>query len=235
MTTSDITALVRTLPVAASIGDETYWSNAVPVILKQVLDEIASSYDFNFVMSEYSSVQTVADQADYNIYGDNYGLRDIISIRLGSDKDVLAKLRPLDADNLLSGGNTLGGVKGWYSFKTTNNGYPVVTLFDTPSSGGDTLYIRYRMKNIPIQAFPDSFGWVIARGVLAWVASGQVVQGQNGPTSFSLQQDAEFRFRQALARMIQRYRSGGADIDMVGVDPHITLTNKRRANLNRVG
>lgn len=236
MTTDDVVNIVQALPTARAIGDDAYWQKAVPAILNPVLDEIASSYDFDFVMREYDDVVTVTSQAEYEVRGENNELRDIVSIRLGSSKKVLTRFRTLDADNYLSGGNTLGSVGAWYVFAVTNTGHPIVTLFDTPTTADVILYIRYRMKTPGIRIFPDSFSNVIALGVLAWLGGSLVFTGQNAMDSRHQGQfNAGFRYQQALKTMINRYRTGGADIDLAGVDPQITTANKLRSDINRVG
>ena len=236
MTTDEVTVIVQALPTARSIGDDAYWQQTVPAMLNAILDEIASAYDWDFVMAEYGTEVTVASQADYDIRGAKNELRDIMSIRLGSAKTVLAKLRTLDADNARSGGGTFGGVKAWYSATLTNDGFPVVTLIDTPSVAGTALWIRYRTKTPQIHNFPDSFANVITLGVMAWVSDGIALSGQNMMNSRHQGQfNAGHRYQQALKNMIARYRTGGSDIDLAGVDPHITLANKRRSDLYGVG
>lgn len=218
MTVSDVSKLLASLPQAREAGNSAYWNSVAPTILEQVLDEIATSYDFDFIMNDYSSVVTVADQSEYNIYGANNDLRDIMSVRYGSTKKVLEKVRTLDADDYLSGGNTVGSVAAWYPFKMNNQGFPIITLFDTPTTAGDALHIRYRMKKVPIERFPPSFGYVIAYGVLAWVS------------------DAHYPlWMKALKKLIKRYETGGKDINIAQVDPHIVDGHNRRANLNRTG
>lgn len=209
--------IVAATPEGKAVGSETFWSQTIDSVLEPVLDKIATVYDFDFLMNEYSDVVTVVNQADYELTGANKDLRDVMNIRLGSDKDVLTKMRTLDADDYRSGGETFDGVQAWYQFKLNSQGYPIITLMDTPSSV-ETLYIRYRKKEISLKDFPDSFSHVIVDGVLGHLS------------------DAKYRrFERSLKQMIKRYRTGGRDINLVGVDPHVTLGHSRRAALNRSG
>lgn len=218
MTNNDVVKIISSMPEARQIGGASYWRVTVPILLPTVLDEIVISYDFDFIMNEYSTVVTVVGQADYEVQGANRDLRDIVSIRYGADKKVLTKLRPLDADDLLSGGATLGATNAWYQFKLTNDGYPIVTLFDAPGSAGDALHVRYRMKDVPVERFPSSFSWVIAHGVLSYINTGH-----------------RLMFERALKKMIKRYKTGGKDINLTQIDPHLVLGHTRRADLTGIG
>ena len=218
MTNDDVVKIISAMPEARQIGDVSYWRVVVPTLLPTVLAEVTVSYDFDFIMNKYSTVVSVAGQADYEIRGANRELRDIVSIRYGADKRVLTKLRPLDADDLLSGGAMLGGTNAWYQFKLTNDGYPIITLFDAPGSAGDAIHVRYRMKDVPVERFPSSFSWVIAHGVLSYINT-----------------DHRLMFERALKKMIKRYKTGGKDINLTQIDPHLVLGHTRRAALNRIG
>ncbi len=218
MTTDQVVKIISSMPEARKIGDDSYWKTVIPYMLQPILDEISVSYDFAFVLDEYSDVTTVADRSEYTMSGRNHTLRDIISIRYGSGYRVLDKLRTLDADDLKSSGSTFGDVAAWCSFKLSDSGFPIVTLFDTPATSGEVLYVRYRMKDVSIDRFPASFGWVIAHGVLSWV-----------------QVDFRPEFIGSLKKMIQRYRTGGKDISLATMDPSITTGNRLRASLNGIG
>ena len=80
------------------------------------------------------------------------------------------------------------------------------------------LYIRYRKKEIGLKDFPDGFSDVIVDGILGYLSDAKRI-----------------RFERSLKNMIRRYRVGGRDISLVGMDPHLSLGNARRAALNRMG
>lgn len=213
-----IKKIIPSTPEGKQIGDETYWSQVIDAVMEPLLDKIATVYDWDFVMKEYSSVTTVADTASYTISGSNYDLRDIVNVRYGSDKKVLSQIRALEADDLLSDGNTLGSVQAWYQYGSDAKGYPIITLVDTPDTTGDALYIRYRKKDISLDDFPDSFSHVFVDGILGYLSDSKYL-----------------RFERSLKQMIKRYRVGGRDINLVGMDPHLSLGNSRRAAQNRIG
>ena len=228
MDNDDVVKVIAAIPEARKLGDEAYWEGVVPALLKQVLDEISCAYDFGFVLKQYSDVVTVVDQADYEIKGDkNYDCRDIVSIRLGTNKKVLTRLRPLDVDGLVSdvSGAIFGSVAAWTEFELSTANYPKITLYDTPKTAGEALHVRYRMKDVPLNRFPESFGYVIARGVLAWL----------GDTQISATETRVGLYRNALKEMIGRYRTGGKDINLAQLDPQIVAGNAQRSSLNQVG
>jgi len=213
VTASDVTKIIAALSEARSIGDEAYWAEVVPLIVPHVANEIANAYDFSFTMSEYSSVVTVANQSDYTLSGTNFNLRDIISIRYGTDKRPLTRLRTLDADDAVYD-RTITEVQYWHEFDTDASGYPVVTLIDTPAVAGEILYVRYRLKDIPLGLFPDGFGYVLVRGVMAF-----------------LRPDKTDAYERALRGMIERYRSGGKEAQIAPIDPHLALGNQQIADV----
>lgn len=213
MTTGDVTRIVAALPEAQAIGDETYWNRVVPLIVPHVADEVINAFDWAFTMNEYSSVETVADQSDYTLSGSNFDLRDIVSIRYGSDKKPLMRLRSLDADDMVYD-TSITAVQYWHEFDTTNDGYPVITLIATPTVAGTALYVRYRLKDVPLKKFPDGFGYVLVRGVMAF-----------------LRPDRTYAYEKALKGMIERYRAGGKDIQIAPLDPHLVLGNNQIADV----
>ena len=227
MKINDVVKVISAMPEARKIGDEGFWAATVPALLNQVLDEIVAAHDFNFALKVYSTVVTIANEPNYEISGTNHDLRDIMSIRFGTNKKILGRWRPLDIDNLVSdvSGSTFGSVAAWSEFELSNGGYPIITLYDTPTTAGDALHVRYRLKDVPIERFPDAFGFVIARGVLAWL----------GDSEISAHQTRIGVYREALDEMISRYRTGGKDINLAQVDPVIVAGHAQRSKLNQVG
>lgn len=213
MTIDALVALVSSLKGARAIGDLAYWEQVVPKIAPLVIDEISNAYDFSFTLADYSTVVTVANQAEYSLSGVNGDLRDVINIRYGTDLRPLTRLRTLDADDLLYD-STITDVWYWYSFDTDNDGNMVATLVATPTVAGTALHIRYRKKDIPLTEFPDGFGFVLARGILGW-----------------LDPEKQFTYDRALKGMIERYRVGGKDAQPAPIDPHLALGNRQISDL----
>ncbi len=193
-----------------------YWKQVIPSYVDLVIEKVVMAYDWDFAMDEYSSVTSVSGTADYTLTGKNNSLRDIVSIRYGTKKTVLSKMRTLDADSALQGNPSLSGVTSYYQALRNAQGFPIVTLVATPASTGDTLFVRYRVKSVPLDRFPSEFDYVIAMGVLAWV----------NPEYMGL-------FERALKGMVKRYSLGGKDYQPVSYDPHIMRTNRKKAALNR--
>jgi len=218
MTVEQLVSIIAATPEGKAVGLKEFWADVMDDVLRPVLNKIATMYDWDFAMAEYSDKTTIASTADYEMTGTNFDLRDIVNIRLGSGKKVLNHRRPAEADGAQSESGTIGGTNSWYSFKTTDDGYPIVTLFDTPSSGGDALHVRYRMKDVPLSRFPGSFDWVIVDGVMGQLSDAK-----------------QARFNRSLKQMIKNYRDGGADVSIVGMDSHIANSNSKSASLNRVG
>jgi hypothetical protein len=217
ITVQDLTKLIATLPEARVINaDHQYWEQMVPTVVSSVLDEITSAYDFDFTLNEYSAT-SVAGTAEYELTGDDYDLRDIAGIRYGSDSTVLQRMRALDAHDLLENDPDLGGVRVWYQSGVNAQGFPKVTLIDTPSTA-ETIKVYYRKRNLELTNFPDDFGYVIARGVLAWVS-----------------QNHRLQFERALKRMIKRHKVGGKDYMMAQPDPHVAVTNRVISDLYGTG
>jgi len=217
ITVENLTKLIATLPEARAINpNEDYWKQMVPTVVSSVLDEITSAYDFDFTLNEYSTT-SVSGQAEYEITGDDYDLRDIAGIRYGTDSTIIQRMRALDAHDLLEGGSNLGAVQAWYQSGVTANGFPKVTLMDTPSSAV-TIKVYYRKKNLELTMFPDDFGYVVARGVLAWVSESH-----------------RLMFEKALKQMIKRHKVGGKDYMMAQLDPHVVHTNRKISDLYGAG
>ncbi len=212
----DIVNVIASLPGSKAIGDKSYWEKVAPSYVNIVLEQVIAQYDWDFIMDEYSDVTSVAGQADYTLKGKNNSLRDIVSIRYGTELTVLSKMRTLDADEALQNTPSLATVSSWYQALRSSQGFPIVTLIATPATTGAILRVRYRVKNIDLSRFPSEFDHVIAYGVLAWV----------DPNLVQL-----FNFQ--LKKMIKRYRVGGKDYQPVSFDPHIMRTNRKKAALNR--
>ena len=226
MKLDDVVKTIASVPEMANIGDKTYWRNTIPSMIQSIIGDMNSDFDFDFTLAEYSSEATVASQTDYEIRGVNNNLRDIQSLRIGDPKRVLRQIRPLDADLVIADINSRTTSSSspvnsdtimWYQHHTTNDGYPIITLVDTPT-GVETLHIRYRLKDLTINNIPDIFLHVVVRGVMAMANPAH-----------------ETMFRQLVKKMVKRYRVGGLDINTVTIDGHIALMNQKISNLNGVG
>jgi hypothetical protein len=216
MTVDSIAQIITAIPEMRVVSaDKDYWISVIGEVVEQVIAEIGTAYDFDFTLKDYGSVTSVADTAAYKLQGRNSDLRDIVAIRYGTE--LLDRIRRIDAYEIQESGASLGGTVAWYQSDLIG-GFPEVTLIDAPGTSGVALNVLYRRRNIELGTIPDEFGFVIAQGVLSW-----------------LRPDRRILFERALKKMIKNHKRGGKDIDLVGVDPHIAMTNNKIADLYGAG
>lgn len=216
MTVDSIARIITAIPEMRAVNaDKDYWIGIIGGIVTQVIAEIGTAYDFDFTLKDYGDVTSVADQASYVIPGKGKDLRDIVAIRYGTE--LLNRIGRIDAYEIQESGGSLGGTVAWYQSGLVGK-FPEITLIDTPTSAGVVLNVLYRRRNIELGTIPDEFGFVIAQGVLSWIRP-----------------DRRILFERALKKMIKNHKRGGKDIDLVGVDPHITMTNNTIAGLYGAG
>lgn len=218
MNTQDIVNVLVGLPESMNVGDLAYWKNKTPSYLRLVLNQVVDAYDWTFSTKSYETQTVTAGRNRYEITGKKNDLRDIINIKYGSNKIVLSKLRPLDADGMLQNNPSISGVNSWYIDSQSSKGFPEIILIGTPIVTGDILYIRYRVKNIPLTQFPSEFNHVIAYGILSWV----------NPAYLPV-------FETQIRKMVKRHSIGGKDYNPAPGDPHIAMTNRRNAVLSSGG
>ena len=216
MTVDSIAQIIIGIPEMRAISaDKDFWITTVGEIAKQVIAEIATIHDFDFTLKDYGSVVSEADLATYKLQGQNSDLRDIVAIRYGTE--LLSRISQIDAYEIQESGSSLGGTVAWYQSGMIAD-FPEITLIDAPATSGTALNVLYRRRNIELGTVPNEFGFVIAQGVLSW-----------------LRPDRRILFERALKRMVKHHKRGGKDIDLVGVDPHVTLTNNKIAGLYGTG
>lgn len=217
MTVGDLTKIIIAMPEARAISnDEAYWREAVGRVIDPVLDEIAISYDWDFTLNDYTD-SSVGGQAEYTLTGESNDLRDIVAIRYGTSLTVLIRMRAVDAYDYLENGSNFGSVAAWYQSGVNSQGYPKITLMDTPATAS-TFKVLYRKKGVPLSSFPSDFSWMVVKGVLAFVDSSRRVDFEN-----------------ALRRTIKRYKAGGKDYNQIPADPHIVAGNQTISDLYGVG
>lgn len=216
MTVDSIAQIITAIPEMRAVNaDKDYWISVIGEMVEQVIAEIGTAYDFDFTLKDYGDVTSIADQTAYVIQGKGKDLRDIVAIRYGTE--LLDKIGRIDAYELQESGGSLGGTTAWYISEMAGD-FPKVALIDAPGTTGVALNVLYRRRNIELGTIPDEFGFVIAQGVLSWI-----------------QPERRILFERALKKMVKNYRRGGKDVDLVGVDPHITRTNNDIADLYGVG
>lgn len=214
MTIGDISSEVTIHPLLSEIPG-TQLSQAIPRLLPSILDDIGQRFDWDFLLGEYSTA-TVANQAEYTLEGSAENLGDIVAIRYDNNV-VLQRLRRLDAYDVVDDSGTVGGVKAWYQSGISINGFPKVTLVDTPSEV-KTLKVFYRKKEIGLASFPDHFQGLIVNAYLMRF-------GKLSPAMWESQ----------LSEKIHRHKAGGKDYNPATIDPHMARTQRKISNLYGMG
>ena len=197
--------------------DEAYWTKTVAAVLPLVLDEIYTAHDWDFTLNEYT-LNTVANQPDYNIEGEDNDCRDVINIRYGDDRLHLTYYPILEMDEIISNSQLSTDVVAWTQAGRSDQGYPIITLHSTPTTAGETLRVRYRMRDVPLSALSDDFAYVVAAGIAAWIL----------PVLRPL-------FDRQLKRAIRRYRRGGRDLNRTAISPQSAKANNDIAELYGTG
>lgn len=217
LTVNEIAGIIVSMPTVRSVSsDESYWREAVSRVIRPVLDEIGVSYDWDFSIDN-SSETSVGNQSTYELTGNNNNLRDIIAIRYGSDGTTLLRMSAVDAYDRLQNSSTFGSVVAWYQSGVNAQGYPKIVLLDTPATAS-TFEVRFRIKDIPLSSFPADFGWMIVKGVLAFVIP-----------------ELRIEFENALRKTIKRHKAGGKDYNPMTLDPQILAGNQQISSLYRRG
>ena len=206
ITQSQIVDAVHIAPQARALGDRNYWKNIVSNLLPVVLTRIATSHSFDFVMNSQSFTWTANEQG-VALHGVNEDLLEVVSLKHGTT--VLQKMRKADAIDVLSNGNSLGGVKMWYQDGVDNDGFPKITLADLPSED-ETVVIDYRRKNIELSQWPDDFAWVIVSGLMYQIGA-----------------ISKPAYQSDIKDMVRLYKRGGKDYTIAGLDPQILQANQQ--------
>lgn len=215
MDINKVVAIITSLPISKTSGDQTYWKQAAPQLAAPVVTEIAYAFDWDWLMRLDDSHSTAVNTSEYVIRGSEKNIYDIVNIRIGDT--VLNRYRTLDGHDLLANGAEFGGVKAWFQDGVDSGGFPNIRLLDTPDSV-QTLKILYRRANIGVAEIPDHFSSVVAYGILAMMDP---------------KYDAIYQRR--LKEKIVRHKLGGKDINLVQLDPHIVQTNNTIAELYNAG
>jgi hypothetical protein len=166
------------------------------------------AHDWDFACNEVSTT-TTASTADYTCKGNNYDCRDIINVRYNSDLVVLDRLNVLSNDRRKPD-KTGSGVYGWTQFKRSGDGYPIITIHNTPTES-KTLKYRYRMKDRTLENIPDYFDYVINAMVKSRFDEVYMVPAEK-----------------LLASAIHKYRGGSDDYETLRLNPTIEDGNIRR-------
>ena len=190
---------------------------AVNVLLGPIVDRIAVYYDWDFAVDEATESSVVGTHT-YTLEGNDDNCRDIINVRYGPGRGkVIRQMNVLQTDRREgeseSGASDSGTVYGYTLWGRSDDGKPVIKLFDTPVES-DTMTYRYRMADITLGMIPDSFGYIVRDFLRAEFDPG-------------FEDNAE----RALREMADRYKVGGDEYDMARKDPVIEAGNVRRGGL----
>lgn len=215
MTTDDLVKLVEVLPAIKAIQGGPDRTD-IEKYATFVANEVATEFDWDFVVSD-ASFTTTDSTAEYTLTGNSNDCRDVINLRFadadGTTIKVLRRLRPVDMDSFQSE-RSITEIGWWYVSGRSRNGFPKVTIVGTPDSDEDTIYYRYRRKNISVEDFPDEFGSVLRDGLIAKFLP-------------------SYRpyYRNSLNIMIDRYAAAGGDADPARLSDKNIYANNRRYQL----
>ena len=99
MTTNDLVNIIEAMPDIRIIDMvAANKRKAIQQLVPVALDEVVVSYDWDFA-TDVADKDTVADQAEYTLEGNDDDCRDIINVRYGTTSDgfvLLDKKRPVD-------------------------------------------------------------------------------------------------------------------------------------------
>ena len=181
--------------------------------LQPTIDEISAAWEWDFVLDETTFPGgTTTGTAQYVLKGANTNALEIITIKLGSDENVLKKFHPLDLDEFLHG-RSHSSTNIWIPDGRVNS-FPRVRIVATPSESSTQIKYRYRKNNISLAEFPDNFSRVVAMGVAR-----------------NLDENLEGLYQKALDFMIDNYRATQVHERTAQLDPMIVVRNNRRARL----
>ena len=215
MTLPELVQLVYDLPevrMMEAYGSATEKKNAIERHAKSIVGQVSTAYDWAFTI-DVADKATVADQAEYELKGNAKDCRDIINVRLGSSSTwpVLDKKRAIDMDEFMTD-RTVTGTHWWYISGRSTNGYPMITLVDTPSTTTNTIRYRYRKNKIGIGSFPDTFSPVLVAGVIS-----RFIPAHTGV------------YEHELDKMVDRYSAPGGEDDPAKLGYYEVRRNNARA------
>ena len=183
----------------------------VPIVLEKVLAE----HDWDWAIG-IDDEDTVADQSDYTLkgVGDN-DCSDIINVLYAPSSATtnfitLGRMSHIEIGHY-DEDHTMSSPEKWILLEYDINNFPVIRLYDTPSSAGDVIRYWYRRKNVGITAFPPPFQEVFRLAMMA----------QFMPRYLS-------QYQVQVAKMIKRYRPNGGDEDPSRLGAHLESRNRSR-------
>jgi len=179
--------------------------------LQPTVDEIAAAYEWDFVLNETTlSGGSVAAQAQYTLPGDSTDALEIVTIKYGSDENILKKMHPIDIDEFLHK-RSHSSTDFWVPEGRVNN-FPRVRLVAAPAESSTQIKYRYRRKNIALSNLPDNFSRVVAMGVAR-----------------NLDENLNGLYEDALDFMIDNYTATQSNERVVHLDPMLVMKNNWRS------
>jgi len=179
--------------------------------LQPTVDEIAAAYEWDFVLDETTlSGGTVADQSQYTLKGTNSNSMEIITIKYGSDENVLKKMHPIDMDWFLH--NRSHSSTDFWVPEGRVNSFPRVRLVATPGEASTQIKYRYRRNNIILDDLPGNFSRVVAMGVAR-----------------NLDENLNGLYEDALEFMIDNYTATQVNERVVHLDSMLIAQNNWRS------
>ena len=177
------------------------------------IDQIAAAYEWDFVLDETTfSGGTTSGTSQYTLKGTASNAMEIVTIKYGSNENVLKKMHPIDIDEFLHK-RSHTSTDFWVPDGRVNT-FPRVKLVATPSGTSKQIKYRYRRNNITLSDLPNNFGRVVAMGIAR-----------------NLDENLDGLYQDALEFMIDNYTATQVNERVVHLDPHlIDLHNWRSRN-----
>ncbi len=131
---------------------------ALKAQVNSVVNEVAGAYEWDFALS-VGEKDSVTDQANYELTGNNNDNAQIHSVMYGDDNEMLTFKTMSSIDEML----TRLDVSGCYYWTLIERQgkFPRIRIVDPPSADGDTITYRYWRNNVNVGEFPITCDYLL--------------------------------------------------------------------------
>jgi len=229
MTTEDFVKIILAKPIFKSqSGTRAKIQNdEVRSYIPVAIGRITGRYDFKFAEQEEEfSGGTVANQSDYEFNSNKGQAIDIINIRYGIDLRELEKYEDIEMDNMLTNMDNPTTIFGWYPMGESM-GMPKFRLIGTPTISGEKITLRFTVKVINVESFPETWIYVLESAVMAGL--GEYYETAQGGWLGNRYLE---EFEKNLRQMIDYYEKQRLSKRPVMQDPQVRNRNIERNQLH---
>lgn len=193
--------------------------------------KICLTYDFPFMLGE-AEATSVADQGVYVLSGDDGDCRDIISVSYDSalleERSYRWYLEQVAGVASSDSYNAVDDTPAYWIQIGEASGNPVVRIYPTPSSAGDTIAYRFRRKVPSFEAFPDSWSHVMIAVMEADLFGSAGVASMVNEVRSANPQLFVINAEKAISEMVDHYHGSTGGPSEVPLDPTWRAENRRR-------